>query len=70
MTRRLPNGKKTESLTAYHLAWSALGLGVNRVMPEWHLISFDPMVVFQGPNDEVVTISPRFAQDMIAAFDG
>jgi hypothetical protein len=67
-TYRLPTGHITHSKVDYHKEWESLGARITKLMPDYKLASYDPMLRFIAHPvvDEELVLTPKQAYALLA----
>jgi hypothetical protein len=67
-TYRLPTGHVTHNKADYHKEWEALGARITKLMPDYKLASYDPMLRFipHPVVDEELVLTPKQAYALLA----
>ncbi len=67
-TYRLPTGHTTHSKVDYHKEWESLGARITKLMPDYKLASYDPMLRFIAHPvvDEDLVLTPKQAFALLA----
>jgi hypothetical protein len=67
-TYRLPTGHITHSKVDYHKEWESLGARITKLMPDYKLASYDPMLRFipHPVVDEELVLTPKQAYALLA----
>jgi hypothetical protein len=70
-TYRLPTGHTTHSKVDYHKEWESLGARITKLMPDYKLASYDPMLRFipHPVVDEDLVLTPKQAFAMLASVE-
>jgi hypothetical protein len=65
---RLPTGHVTHSKVDYHKEWESLGARITKLMPDYKLASYDPMLRFipHPVVDEELVLTPKQAYALLA----
>jgi len=67
-TYRLPTGHTTHSKVDYRKEWESLGARITKLMPDYKLASYDPMLRFIAHPvvDEDLVLTPKQAYALLA----